>query len=55
MKLERIHVERYGAWKNLDLPVDSDGMSVYYGPNEAGKTTLMRFIRGVLYLSLIHI
>ena len=49
MKLERIHVERYGAWKNLDLPVDSDGMSVYYGPNEAGKTTLMRFIRGVLY------
>jgi uncharacterized protein YhaN len=49
MKLERIHVERYGAWNNLELPVDSDGMSVYYGPNEAGKTTLMRFIRGVLY------
>ncbi|MDA0588932.1 MAG: AAA family ATPase [Planctomycetota bacterium] len=49
MKLERIHVERYGAWNNLELPVDADGMSVYYGPNEAGKTTLMRFIRGVLY------
>lgn len=49
MKLERIHVERYGAWQNLDLPVDSEGISVYYGPNEAGKTTLMRFIRGVLY------
>ncbi|MHC4880314.1 MAG: AAA family ATPase [Planctomycetota bacterium] len=49
MKLERILVERYGAWSNLDLPVDSDGISVYYGPNEAGKSTLMRFIRGVLY------
>ena len=49
MKLEQIHVERYGVWNNLNLPVDSDGMSVFYGPNEAGKTTLMRFIRGVLY------
>lgn len=49
MKLERIHVERFGAWQNLDLPVDPEGMSVFYGPNEAGKTTLMRFVRGVLY------
>ena len=49
MKLERIHVERYGAWQNLDLPVDSDAVSVFFGPNEAGKTTLMRFVRGVLY------
>lgn len=49
MKLERILIEQYGAWRNLDLPVDPDGISVYYGPNEAGKSTLMRFIRGVLY------
>jgi len=49
MKLERIHIERYGAWRNLDLPVDPHGVSVFYGPNEAGKTTLMRFIRGILY------
>ena len=49
MKLERIHVDRFGAWKDLDLPVDPEGISVYYGPNEAGKTTLMRFVRGVLY------
>jgi len=49
MKLERIHIERFGAWQNLDLPVDSDGISVYYGLNEAGKSTLMRFLRGVLY------
>ncbi len=49
MKLERIHVERFGAWQDLDLPVDPAGLSVFYGPNEAGKTTLMRFVRGVLY------
>jgi len=49
MKLERIHIERFGAWQNLDLPVDSEGISVYFGPNEAGKSTLLRFVRGVLY------
>ena len=49
MKLERIHIERFGAWQNLELPVDSEGISVYYGPNEAGKSTLMKFVRGVLY------
>lgn len=49
MKLERIHIERYGAWQSLDLPVDDASLSVFFGPNEAGKTTLMRFIRGVLY------
>jgi len=49
MKLERIHIERFGAWQNLDLPVDSEGISVYFGPNEAGKSTLMKFVRGVLY------
>lgn len=49
MKLERINIEHFGAWQNLDLPVDPDGISVYFGPNEAGKTTLMRFIRSVLY------
>lgn len=49
MKLERIHIERFGAWQNLDLPVDSEGISVYYGANEAGKSTLMKFVRGVLY------
>lgn len=49
MKLERIHIERYGAWQGLDLPVDDAGLSVFFGPNEAGKTTLMRFVRGVLY------
>ena len=47
MKLERIHIERFGAWQNLDLPVDSEGISVYYGPNEAGKSTLMTLLAGL--------
>lgn len=48
MRLCDAHVERFGTWHDLSLPADSD-ISVFYGPNEAGKTTLMRFLRGMLY------
>jgi len=31
------------------LKLNPNGLNVIYGPNEAGKTTLMRFVRSVLY------
>jgi uncharacterized protein YhaN len=49
MRISRIQIDRYGLWRNLDLPLDPSGISVIYGPNEAGKSTLLNFIRGVLY------
>lgn len=49
MKISEIHVDGFGAWKDLSLGSLSDGVTVFYGPNEAGKTTLMQFIRTVLY------
>ena len=49
MKIKGIDVEQFGIWRNLSLPVQPNGLSVFYGPNEAGKSTLMKFIRGVLY------
>lgn len=49
MKLLELHVDRCGVWRNLTLPLRPDGVNVIYGPNEAGKSTLARFIRGVLY------
>ena len=33
----------------LMLPLSGPGLNVFYGPNEAGKSTLMRFARAVLY------
>ena len=48
MKLTEIQIDRYGIWRNLTLPVRTNGLSMFYGPNEAGKTTLRKFIRGVL-------
>lgn len=52
MKITDIQIERYGVWQHLALPLQSAGLNVFYGPNEAGKTTLLRFIRDVLYRSL---
>ncbi len=49
MKIQNLHVEQCGGWRDLRLPLATDGLTVLYGPNEAGKSTLMRFIRGVLY------
>lgn len=49
MKITAIHVERFGVWQDLSLPITEPGLSVFYGPNEAGKSTLMRFVRGILY------
>lgn len=49
MIIERLHVEGFGVWTDLSLERLSDRMTVFYGPNEAGKTTLLQFLRAVLY------
>lgn len=49
MKLTEIDIDRFRIWRNLLLRLDPKGLNVIYGPNEAGKTTLMRFIRSTLY------
>jgi len=49
MKITGIHIENFGVWRDLDLSLSRSGINIFYGPNEAGKTTLMRFLRGALY------
>ncbi len=49
MKIKAIQVARFGVWQQLSLAVPNRGIAVFYGPNEAGKTTLSRFIRSILY------
>lgn len=49
MKIAGLKVDDYGAWSDLAIDDLSDGVTVFYGANEAGKTTLLQFIRGVLY------
>lgn len=49
MKISDISVDGYGVWCGLKLEALADGVNVFYGPNEAGKTTLLEFVRSVLY------
>jgi uncharacterized protein YhaN len=49
MRITGIEIEQFCVWQNFRQPLNRNGLTVFYGPNEAGKTTLLRFIRGVLY------
>jgi uncharacterized protein YhaN len=49
MKITDIQIDQFGVWQDLSLRLTDPGISVFYGPNEAGKSTLMRFVRAMLY------
>ncbi len=49
MKITDLEIEGFGIWKGLNLKDLSGKLTVIYGHNEAGKTTLMQFVRSVLY------
>jgi len=49
VKIRAVEVDGFGVWSGLKLDNLSEGLSVFFGPNEAGKTTLMQFVRSVLY------
>jgi uncharacterized protein YhaN len=49
VKILALKIDGYGIWSGLRVERFSDGLNVLYGPNEAGKTTLLQFIRSVLY------
>ena len=49
MLIRSLKVDRYGVCRNTDISDIKDDLVVIYGPNEAGKTTCMEFIRGVFY------
>jgi uncharacterized protein YhaN len=49
VKINALEVDGFGVWSGLKLDGLSEGLNVFFGPNEAGKTTLMQFIRSVFY------
>lgn len=48
MFIRELHVDGYGALQDALLTLDRS-VTILYGPNEAGKSTLLRFIRSMLY------
>jgi uncharacterized protein YhaN len=49
VKLRELQIDRFGRWTGLRLRGLSDGLNVFLGSNESGKTTLLHFLRAVLY------
>ncbi len=49
MKIRSFQIDGFGIWSGLTVEGLSDGLNVFYGPNEAGKTTLLQFLRSMLY------
>ncbi len=48
MRIERIQIHGFGRMKEQDIAIKS-GITVFMGPNEAGKSTLMQFVRAMLF------
>ena len=49
MRITDLNVDGFGVWKGLQIESLSDNVTVFYGQNEAGKTTLMQFIRTMMF------
>ena len=48
MKVNKIKINSYGKLKDKEINL-KDGINVIYGKNEAGKSTLLRFIINSFY------
>lgn len=49
MRILDLEIDGFGVWSDLRLDDLSDRLTVLHGPNEAGKTTLLSFVRSILY------
>lgn len=49
MKFRDVQIDGFGVWTGLSVDSLNEGLTLFYGPNEAGKTTLMQFMRAMLY------
>ncbi|HEX4998159.1 MAG TPA: AAA family ATPase [Terriglobia bacterium] len=49
MRIENIHIAGFGVWSEKDWNSLAPGINLFYGPNEAGKSTLMAFVRAILF------
>lgn len=48
MKIKKLNIYGYGKWIDTEFSV-SDDWHLFYGENEAGKSTLMSFIHSILF------
>ncbi|MBX6395008.1 MAG: AAA family ATPase, partial [Alicyclobacillaceae bacterium] len=49
MRITWWRVGKFGRWRGIESGTVSPGLTVFYGPNEAGKTTWLHFVRAMLF------
>ena len=49
MRLEELFLDGFGHFHQRAFSIEAGEATVFYGPNEAGKSTLLAFIRAVLF------
>jgi uncharacterized protein YhaN len=49
VRLAAIHIDGFGIFHELDVVRLSPGLNVFLGDNESGKTTLLAFLRTILF------
>ncbi len=49
MQLREIHIDGFGIFANKRITGLAPGINIIYGKNEFGKTTLLEFIRRILF------
>jgi len=49
MQIRELHIDGFGIFHNALIKEFRPGINVIFGPNEYGKTTLLEFIRKVLF------
>lgn len=48
MKIEKLHIYGFGKHENVEIDLKA-GINVFYGENEAGKSTIQQFILHILF------
>lgn len=48
MKIKKLKINGFGKLKDKDIEL-KEGINIIYGKNEAGKSTLLKFITGIFY------
>ena len=49
MRIEELYLDGFGHFHQRSLGPIKEPVTVFYGPNEAGKSTLLAFIRAILF------
>ena len=49
MRIREIHIDGFGRFSGVEYGPLEGPVTVFHGPNEAGKSTLLEFVRRVLF------